>query len=135
MSIRFKSTDIAATSRTTSGVKGITLAADDKVVAALPIRDSNDKLAVFSTFGLGKKIDLSQLPLQNRAGKGLMCYKPSDTVGMVADACMISDEDTILIIGDKTSICIAANEIPDLGRPSTGNQLIKNSKVTSVSKV
>jgi DNA gyrase subunit A len=135
MSIRFKSTDIAATSRTTSGVKGITLAADDRVVAALPIRDSNDKLAVFSTFGLGKKIDLSQLPLQNRAGKGLMCYKPSDTVGMVADACMISDEDTILIIGDKTSICIAANEIPDLGRPSTGNQLIKNSKVTSVSKV
>ena len=135
MSIRFKSADIAATSRTTSGVKGITLAADDKVVAALPIRDSNDKLAVFSTSGLGKKIDLSQLPLQNRAGKGLMCYKPNDTVGMVADACMISDEDTILIIGDKTSICIAANEIPDLGRPSTGNQLIKNSKVTSVSKV
>jgi hypothetical protein len=41
----------------------------------------------------------------------------------------------ILIIGDKSSICIEAADIPVLGRASIGNQVIKNSKVLSVSKV
>lgn len=135
MGIRFRSSDINATSRATSGVKGIVLGAEDKVVAALPVRNTNDKLALFTSGGLGKKIDLSQIPLQNRAGKGLMCYKPTDATGIVADACMISDEDNILVIGDRASICIPATDIPDLGRPSAGNMIIKNSQINSVSKV
>ena len=135
MGIRFRSSDINATSRATSGVKGIVLGADDKVIAAQPVRNTSDKLALFTSGGLGKKLDLSQVPLQNRAGKGLMCYKPTDATGTIAGACMISDEDNILVIGDRASICIPATDIPDLGRPSVGNMIIKNSQINSVSKV
>lgn len=133
--IHFDSLEVGATSRTTSGVKGINLGDDDKVVAAIPIRNKTDKLAIFVQNGLAKKFDLSELPIQKRGGKGLMCYKPTDSTGMVSAATLIEDGDSVLILGDKSSICIDATEIPTLGRPSIGNQVIKNSKILSVSKV
>ena len=135
MGIRFDSKEISATSRATSGVKGITLADGDSVVAALPIRDINDKIAVFSANGLAKKFPITELTIQKRAGKGLVCYKPTNATGNIIAATLISDEDNVLIVGIPTSICISATEIPELGRASIGNQVIKNSQVYSVSKV
>jgi DNA gyrase subunit A len=86
MSIRFDSKEIGATSRATAGVKGITLGEGDSVAAALPIRNNNDKLAIFVSSGLCKKFALSELPVQKRAGKGLICYKPTDSTGNVVAA-------------------------------------------------
>ena len=135
MAIRFDSNNVGATGRCTSGVKGITLKDDDYIVSALPLRDNNDKLAIFSTNGLGKKINLNDLPKQNRGGKGLACYKPSDTTGNIIAGSLISDSDNILILGDKSSIYISAKEIPESSRISQGILVIKNNKIQSVSKV
>ena len=129
MSIQFDSKEIAPTSRATCGIKGITLNEGDSIVSALPVRNKEDQLAIFSQNGLSKKFELSELPIQKRAGKGLMCYKPTDSTGLVAAASLVSDEDNVLIIGDKSSICISATDIPNLGRASIGNQVIKNSKI------
>jgi DNA gyrase subunit A len=135
MAIRFDSKEVTPTSRATAGVKGIALGADDLVIAAQPVRNVKDKLAIFSQSGLSKKFGLEELPLQKRAGKGLMCYKPTDSTGPVSAAALVEDADNVLILGDKNSICIEAKEIPSLGRASIGNQVIKNSKIISVSKV
>lgn len=135
MSIKFDSNEITPTSRTTSGVKGINLADGDYIVAALPVRDSRDKLAIFSQAGLAKKIELSELPLQKRAGKGLICYKVANTTGLVAAACLVCETDNILVLGEKSSICISASDLPNLGRAPVGNQIIKNTRINSVSKV
>lgn len=135
MSIRFDSNEVTATSRATAGVKGINLADGDTVVAALPIRDANDKLALFSTSGLAKKVNLSELPVQKRGGKGLICYKTSNTTGQVAASALVSNEDMVLVLGEKSSICVSAADLPELGRAPTGNQVIKNTKIRSVSKV
>ena len=134
-SIRIKAEDISISSRIAIGYKGITLHSDDSVVAALPVRNNEDSLAIFSTNGMGKKFPVSECPVQNRGGKGLICYKPTNSSGPIAAATLISDEDNILICGDKTSLCISATEIPSLGRVSIGNQLIKGSSIVSVSKV
>lgn len=134
-SIRIKAEDISISSRIAIGYKGITLHPDDSVVAVLPIRNNEDSLAIFSTNGMGKKFPVSECPVQNRGGKGLICYKPTNSSGPIAAATLISDEDNILICGDKTSLCISATEIPSLGRVSIGNQLIKGSSIVSVSKV
>lgn len=133
--IKFSSMEIGTTSRATSGVKGITINPDDEVIAALPLRHDTDAIAIISETGLGKKFSSSELPMQKRAGKGLICYKPTNSTGFVADGALISDEDNILIIGDKSSICVSATEIPELSRASIGNQIIKNNKVKSISKV
>ena len=135
MAIRFSSMEVGATSRTTSGVKGVNLNTGDEVVSTLVVRHDTDSLAVFSERGLGKKVDLKEIPIQKRSGKGLAIYKPTESSGAVAAAALVSDEDSILICGDKTSLCISATEIPALSRVSVGNQLIKNNKVLSVSKV
>lgn len=135
MGIKFNLEEISATSRATSGIKGITLKPEDYVVAALPVRDKNDNIAIFSENGLGKKIKLTELVTQKRAGKGLIVYKPTDSSGKVSCGSLISDTDSILLTGNTNSICVQGAEIPLLSRGSIGNQIIKGNNITSVSKV
>ena len=135
MAIKFNSSEISASGRATSGVKGITLKTDDYVVSALPVRHDTDEIAIFSERGLGKKIKMDELILQKRAGKGLIVYKPTDVSGKICAGALISDEDSILIVGAASSICISAQDVPLLSRGSLGNQLIKGTSITSVSKV
>ena len=133
--LRFSSIEVSATSRMTAGVKGINLSEDDEVIAALPVRNPDDALALFSENGLGKKILPKETITQKRAGKGVVCYKTTDATGPVRAAMLVSDEDNILLVGDKTSICISATDIPAMGRATIGNQMIKNGKVIAASKV
>ena len=134
--IRFNSMEVGATSRATSGVKGIGLKEGDAVSLALPIHDTNDQLGIFLSSGLGKKIKLSELPAQKRAGKGLAITKlTNDEYDHVSAAALISDEDNILIVGNLTSVCISAVDVPSLGRAATGNMMIKGNKIKSVSKI
>jgi len=135
MGIKFNSMDVSATSRATSGVKGMGLNEDDYVVAALPIRNPQDSLAIFSECGLGKKIDLNELVTQKRGGKGIICYKTSEKTGDVTGTALISDEDNLLVCGLTNSICISATEVPLATRVSLGNQILKGTKLLSVTKV
>ena len=112
-----------------------TLKDNDYVVAALPVRHSEDQLAIISESGLGKKIPLTELVIQKRAGKGLIVYQPTEASGKVACGALVSDEDSVLICGKSSGICILAKDIPSLSRGSLGNQLIKGTTVTSMSKV
>lgn len=135
MGIKFNSMEVSATSRATSGVKGMGLNEDDYVVAALPIRNPQDSLAIFSECGLGKKIDLNELVTQKRGGKGIICYKTSEKTGDVTGTALISDEDNLLVCGLTNSICISATEVPLATRVSLGNQILKGTKLLSVTKV
>ena len=133
-SIHFETKEIAAIGRVTAGVKAIKLADDDEVLVGLPIRDKRETVAVFSSFGNAKKTNIDEFPLQARAGKGVVAYKVSPATGNVVGAIMINDEDNILLVG-KTSICVAATDIPQLGRAATGNIMIKNGQINSVTKL
>ena len=129
--IRFKSSEINPSGRVAMGVKGITLKPEDKVVAGLVVRHDTDDLAIFAENGLAKKIKLTELVSQKRAGKGVIVYKNNN----IASATLITSGDRILVCGTKTSLCVAADDIPEMGRTSIGNQIIKGSQVLSVSKV
>ena len=130
MGIKFSSLEIGATSRVTAGVKGINLNAEDEVVMALPVRDEKDSLAIFGYNGVAKKFASSELPLQKRSGKGLICHKSE-----IAAAALVSDEDNLLICGDTNSICIAAKDITSGTRSAVGTIVIKDNNIISVSKV
>jgi DNA gyrase subunit A len=134
MAIKFNSAEVSCTSRTTSGIKGITLNKEDEVIGMLPIRNKEDQFAIFSQKGLAKKIKLEDLPIQKRAGKGLSVYKVGPTTGDVVCGALISDEDNILIAGMVNNICISATEIPLMNRGTIGNQVLKGI-IKSVSKI
>ena len=128
--IKISSTEIPAAGRVTMGVKGITLGEGDEVVSALPVRDINDSLAVFAEEGTAKKFAIKDITLQKRSGKGIIYSKEP-----AAAACLVSDGDSVLVVGNKNSICVKAEEIPAGQRTAIGNQIIKNNKIIGVSKI
>lgn len=131
MAIRFGTAEMPISSRTAQGVKGMKLNDSDSVIAALPIVDPTDYLAIVSKNGLGKKMQIDELTLQNRGGKGLLCYKEE-----IAGAEIIKESDNLLINGDKSSIVISGKDIPTLGRVSMGNIMLKNNEqVISITQV
>jgi len=129
--LRIDSKAISSSGRATMGVKGITLREGDYVISATPVHHVTDNIAIFCENGLGKKIQMSELPCQNRGGKGLVCYSN----GNIAAIALIEDEDNLLISGDKSSICISAKEIPLQSRGSSGNIIIKGNRILAVSKI
>lgn len=126
--IRFKSSEVSAAGRLTIGMKSMTLKAGEEVVAMSIVRDNTDNLATFTPTGMAKQFSLTELPLQTRGGKGTK-------IGEVAAIALISNEDNLLICGTKNSICISAKDIPILGKTAQGNQVIKNDRIISVSKI
>lgn len=135
MSIRFKTDNIGSVGRTAIGVRGMKIAEGDRVVAALPINKDTDELAIFSQYGMAKRTSLKEYPVQGRDGKGTITYKPNDTTGVVVSAALVEDKDNVLVVGDQTSICISAKDIPSLGKASLGNIMIKGNNVMSVTKI
>ena len=130
MMIRVSANEIPETTKVATGVKGIGLKDDEYVLTALPIRDKNDSLAVFDKDGSAKKISLSEFTCQRRGGRGITYTK-----GTPAALTLVSDEDKILVVGDKTSVCISATEIASSNRTSLGVKAIKDSAIVSVSKI
>ena len=130
MSIRFETAAIAPIGRATSGVKSIKLDDKDEVLAGLPIHKTTDYLAVFTKSGMAKKTKLDEYPIQGRAGKGVKC-----SGDQIVGAELVDDTDNILLVGIPNSICIPATSIPELGRVSIGNTMIKNSIVKKVVKI
>jgi DNA gyrase subunit A len=130
MSIHFATKDIKPIGRVTLGVKGIALNDNDEVIAGLPIHKTTDTIGLFNTTGQGKKVKIDEFSLQNKGGKGICCYKTP-----VAGAAMLSDEDSILILGNTSSICISAKEVPLLSRTAEGNKMIKADRVLGITKI
>lgn len=130
MAIRFESSILPISSRIAQGVKGINLNEGDQVVTALSIAEDS-YLALVTSDCLGKKIPLTEFVAQNRGGKGVKCANST-----VAGAVLVSEEDNILINGDRSSLVIAAKDLPTLGKAASGNVTLKNNSVMkSIAKV
>ena len=68
MSIRFEESDVRSMGRPATGVRGISLDKDDRVVA-LAVVDTNATLLVAGENGIGKRTAFEQeVPHRNRAG-------------------------------------------------------------------
>ena len=133
MSIHFESKNVNPVGRVAAGVKTIKLDENDEVVVGLPIHSDNDIISIFSTKGYGKKTSIKEFTVQGRGGKGLVIYKPNAVYGQIAGATVVSDNDTILLTGQPSSICIAATDLPLLTRTSFGNIMVK-SNISSIVK-
>lgn len=73
---------------------------------------------------------LADFPIQSRGGKGIICHKDG-----ISSAALVNNSDNLLIVGDKSSICISAKEINTLNRGSVGSKIIKGNKIISITKI
>ena len=130
MSLRFDGKSISVSSRTAIGVKAITLSENDYVVDALHL-SGEQYIAIFQENGIAKRVPVGEFIFQNRAGKGVICHKP----GNVVAACPVNDDHLLLIIGDKSSICINATDLTSGSRAAAGVVTIKSTGITGIARI
>lgn len=124
-SLRFDTNDIRNTGRNTFGVSGIKLRHSDKVIGMAAV-DEERHLLVISKNGYGKRSEFNEYRIQNRGGKGLITYKPTEQTGDLAGIASINDEDDIIIINDAGIVIrVATKEIPILSRVTKGVRLMR----------
>lgn len=127
--IRFATTEMPISSRIAQGVKGMNVGEDDFIIAAIPIENTEDTLAIVSEDGLGKRVSLKEFNSQNRGGKGIVYSKYP-----VAGIALVGENDKLFVIGEQSSITIDAHDLSVSSRVSQGNIVTKN-RVTSVTKI
>lgn len=128
LAIRFDSTSFDSVSKNAVGIKGITLNENDTVKCACKIKD--DFLLIAKQSGLGVLNKVSEFPSQNRAGKGII-YSDEP----VAQVINVNQDNEIIVNGNNSTIREKVSSITPISRGSKGIQLIKNSRIISVSKV
>ncbi len=136
MSIRFSETNIRPTGRKTMGVKGIELKdVDDQVVGMIVVRREGTVLAV-SEHGYGKRTEVLNYRVQNRAGKGIITIKTTPKVGHMVSLLEVVDSDDLMIITSRgVLIRQPVSSIRSIGRNTQGVKLIRLDDSDSIAAV
>ncbi len=136
MSIRFSESQIRPTGRKTMGVKGIELKGkDDSVVGMIVVRREGTVLAV-SEHGFGKRTEVINYRVQNRAGKGIITIKTTPKVGhMVALLEVVDNDDLMIITSRGVLIRQPVASIRSIGRNTQGVKLIRLDESDSIAAV
>ena len=120
MSIRFHQGDVRAMGRVTTGVKGIELEKDDRVIGMVVIR-RDATLLVVSEKGSGKRSELSDYRVQRRGGKGIITLKRTDkTGGLIALMEVQPDDELMLITRHGVIIRLPVDSIRVISRNTQG---------------
>lgn len=128
MSIHFPTKEINSTGRASAGVKSIGLSEGDEVIQGIVLNKSITEVFVIAENGMGKRVNVSEFSIQNRGGKGLVCYRGSKLVGVAPAA----DTDILLVIGKLSSICIEAKDVSVSSRETQGVKITRGSNPISV---
>jgi len=95
-SIRFAVSELRAVSRTSGGVRGIRLGADDRVVGMDIMRPDGYVLTVTGG-GYGKLTPVDDYPRQHRAGGGVRTFKLTEKSDKVAASGVVSLKQQVMI--------------------------------------
>ncbi|MBR0140965.1 MAG: DNA gyrase subunit A [Ruminococcus sp.] len=125
MAICIEENDVRSMSRSSHGVKAITLREDDYVVSIARVREGASLLTVTEN-GYGKRTELENYRVQRRGGYGLANYKVDDIRGHVCGIKIVDeDDDIILISSDGVIIRILAKDIRITGRTAKGVRVMR----------
>ncbi|AHI04515.1 DNA gyrase subunit A [Bdellovibrio bacteriovorus W] len=141
MSIRFNESDVRGMGRTARGVKAITLAKDDQVVAMEVLeKGTTDTILMVTSKGYGKRSPVDEYRIQSRGGVGIITQKTTDKVGVVVGTKKVADMMELILSTDKGQVIrMKVTDISVLGRNTQGVRLInideKDETVTGVAVI
>lgn len=121
MAVNFTTQDVPCQKRNSSGVIGMSLNKDDKVIFASQV-SHNDKMLIVSTNSNAKRMNLSELPITARNRKGLKIL-PKDKILFVASPIITGE---IVIENSKGISSIDVNKIEVCSRTASGKPIIKS---------
>jgi len=138
MSIRFSESGVRSMGRPAGGVRGITLDADDAVVA-LAVVDPKATLLVAGENGIGKRTGFDEYRVQSRGGVGVINITTSERNGLVVGVSYVQTGDELLVITQQGMILrMLTDDVRSIGRATQGVTIIdleENDKVVSIARL
>jgi DNA gyrase subunit A len=126
--VRFHESDVRAMGRSARGVRGMRLNTEQRIISLLVIDpEASEENAVLTVTanGYGKRTLVSEYPIYNRGGQGVISIQTSERNGQVIGAVQVQLEDQIMLITDAgTLVRTRVHEISQLGRNTQGVKLI-----------
>jgi DNA gyrase subunit A len=124
MAVHFSETDVRAMGRPARGVKAITLAGGDEVVAMDVVEDGRNEVLIVTSQAFGKRTPIDEYRHTSRGGKGVKAFAKEKEIGHVVDQILVAPEDELLMITSANQVIrIAVNQIRRAGRSTKGVRL------------
>jgi len=137
--IRFNEKNVRSVGRVSSGVRGMLLESDDKVIGMIILENGQFDILVVSEKGYGKRSKIQDYRITGRGGKGVKTMNINEKTGKLVSIEAVTDNDDLMIITKKgISIRIHVNILRILGRTAQGVKLINLGKgdiIASVTKI
>jgi DNA gyrase subunit A len=124
MAVHFNETDVRPMGRNARGVRAITLAPGDTVVAMDVVEDDRREVLIVTSQAYGKRTPIDDYRHTSRGGKGVKAFAKEKEIGYVVDQILVrSDDELLLITSGNQVIRIPVDQIRRAGRSTKGVRL------------
>ena len=124
--MRFHEGQVRPMGRQARGLTGIRMKSGDAVIGMEVITDGTRSLLTITSTGFGKRTALSEYPLKNRGGQGVITIKHTVKLGDVVAIQIVENSDHLLILTSGGRIIrLRMDEISLIGRNTMGRTLVR----------
>ena len=132
----FNESEVRATNRVASGVKGIRVAEGERAIGLVAVNGEEDEITVVTEFGYGKRTPTSDFKIKGRNGKGVKYMNITEKSGRPVSLAPSTGEDDLMIITDKGMVIRTyLADISVIGRDTQGVRVIKLNEGQTVSSI
>ncbi|MBR4522937.1 MAG: DNA gyrase subunit A [Kiritimatiellae bacterium] len=122
---RFKVEEVRRMGRAATGVMGIRLRGDDRVVS-MDVAEEGKTLLLATANGYGKRTPFSEYRTLHRGGMGVTAIKNIDRNGKIVAAHAVADDESIIsITSDAQMVRSPVNQIAVVSRSGMGVRLVR----------
>ena len=136
--ILFPESDVRPMGRDTSGVRGITLKGDAKMLG-MEITNGNGDLFVITEKGYGKRTPVSEYPEHKRGGQGVYTIAMTTKKGNLSACRVVGPQHELMIVSEEGVIIrVKVKDISKLGRSTQGVKvmnLVDGDRVGAVARM
>ncbi|HRC55205.1 MAG TPA: DNA gyrase subunit A, partial [Kofleriaceae bacterium] len=127
LAVRFADGRVRPAGRDAQGVRGINLRDGDRLVSMCTFSaDSTATLITVCGRGYGNRTALTDYPIKNRGGKGVIAIKTKARNGKVSAARIVTDDDHLILISDNGKLIrLRVKDIPLKGRATQGVRIMR----------
>jgi DNA gyrase subunit A len=122
--IRFHESDVRSSGRTATGVRGMGISADDRIVG-MEVLSHGQTLFTVTENGYGKRTSIDEYPVQKRGGKGVIAIKTTQRNGRVVGLLLVDEDDDLMLMTNTGKIIrMPIKGITVISRNTQGVKLI-----------
>jgi len=136
--ITWDEADARPMGRDTTGVRGMNVKGDDRVLG-MEIVYPGSELFVVTERGYGKRTPVDQYPVQNRGGMGVKTIQVTERKGRLAGMKIVMPGHELMLISEEgVVIRVKAEDISQLGRSTQGVKVMnvgESDRVSAIARV